>query len=391
MISDQPAARSNLRAADTAPTAGRKRGFALKRVLIAPGRYIQGPGVIDEIGRLLGGRYKNAFLIGGRRTLALVGEAVSGQLERAGAACRAELFGGEACQDEIERLSVAARAAGADLIIAAGGGKAIDSGKTVAAGLDLPMAVLPTIAATDAPCSSVAVVYSPQGVFEKVNFLGRNPDYVIVDSQIIAQSPAEYLVAGMGDALATYWEADTCRRSQSRNAITGGWPPTRSALALARLCYDTLLEHGRGALAAARRGVVSQDLEAIIEANVLLSGLGFESGGLATAHAVHNGLTVLPAAHGRMHGCKVAFGLIVQLVLEGRPRRDVEQVLAFCAEVGLPASLAALGLAEASRDDIRRVAEATVRAGETVHNTWFKVEAAMVEAAIWAADALSAA
>ena len=32
-------------------------------------------------------------------------------------------------------------------------------------------------------------------------------------------------------------------------------------------------------------------LERVVEANTLLSGLGFESGGLCIAHAVHNGLT----------------------------------------------------------------------------------------------------
>jgi len=133
---------------------------------------------------------------------------------------------------------------------------------------------------------------------------------------------------------------------------------------------------------------VTPAVEAIVEANTLLSGLGFESGGLAGAHAVHNGLTVLKETHDKFHGQKVAFGVITQMVLEGRSSRDVDQVLNFCLTVGLPVCLEDLGVSSPSRDDIRKVAEATTAAGETIHATWFPVTAEMVESAIWAADAL---
>jgi glycerol dehydrogenase len=118
------------------------------------------------------------------------------------------------------------------------------------------------------------------------------------------------------------------------------------------------------------------------------SGLGFESGGLAAAHAVHNGLTVLEASHDKFHGQKVAFGLVVQMVLEGRSSKDVDQVLNFCLSVGLPVCLEDLGVSDPSREDVRKVAEATTAEGETIHATWFPVTVEMVESAIRAADAL---
>jgi glycerol dehydrogenase len=149
-----------------------------------------------------------------------------------------------------------------------------------------------------------------------------------------------------------------------------------------------LLEYGLQAKLAVEEKSVTPAVEAVVEANILLSGLGFESGGLAGAHAFHNGLTVLEESHTRFHGQKVAFGVITQMVLEGRSTKDVDQVLNFCLSVGLPVCLEDLGVCDPSRDDIRKVAEATTAADETIHSTWFPVTVEMVESAIWAADAL---
>ena len=134
--------------------------------------------------------------------------------------------------------------------------------------------------------------------------------------------------------------------------------------------------------------MVTPAVEAIVEANTLLSGLGFESGGLAGSHSVHNGLTVLEKSHGKLHGEKVAFGVLTQLVLEGRPSSDIDEVLNFCIDVGLPVCLEDLGVIDPTKKEIREVAEATTAPGETIHSTWFTVNAEMVEAAMWAADAL---
>ena len=220
------------------------------------------------------------------------------------------------------------------------------------------------------------------------SFLRSNPDCVLVDTGIIARAPVEFFISGMGDALATFWEADTCLRSNKPNILTNEFPPTLTAMALARLCYDTLLEHGLNARLAVAQNAVTPAVEAIVEANILLSGLGFESGGLAAAHSIHNGFTVLEASDRTYHGQKVAFGTIAQLVLEGRPSADLDTVLDFCLDVDLPVCLADLHIHEPSREDIRRVAEASVAAEETIHATWFPVTATMVEDAIWTADAL---
>jgi glycerol dehydrogenase len=357
-------------------------------MLLAPSRYVQGAGAINEIGVHAARMGTKALLTGGKTALSVCGSTIESSLKENKVGCHREGFNGECSTKEISRLVGVAKANGANLVIAAGGGKVIDTAKAIGYEMTIPVIVAPTIAATDAPCSALSVIYTEHGVFERYLVLPKNPDCVVVDTTLIANAPVELLVSGMGDALATFWEADTCAKSCKPNALTGAFPPTLSSLALARLCYDTLLEYGLPAKLAVEKKCVTPAVDAIVEANTLLSGLGFESGGLAGSHAVHNGLTVLEASHAKYHGQKVAFGVLTQLVMEGRPSRDLNEVLNFCLSVGLPVCLADIGVSNPTREEIRKVAEATTAAGETIHSTWFPVTADMVESAIWAADAL---
>lgn len=349
-----------------------------------PGRYVQGSGALARLGSELarfGGRH---FLICSPHPLEHLLPALSPSLEEAGAV-RAEPFGRECTDREIERLLSLARDFGTQSIAAIGGGKTLDTAKAVAARAGVPVAIVPTLASTDAPCSSVCIVYTPEGVFQRVELLPRNPDLVLVDTAVVARAPARFLVAGMGDALATWFEAESCRIGRGRNIA--GDAGSMAAHALARLCYETVRDWGRAALTACEAGVVTPALERVVEANTLLSGLGFESGGLGAAHSIHNGLTALPGARSRLHGEKVAFGVLASLFLTDKPVPLMEEVYALCAEVGLPLTLADLGLGEAMDDDLLRVAEKACAQGESIHNEPVEISPGLVQAALKAADA----
>jgi glycerol dehydrogenase len=254
----------------------------------------------------------------------------------------------------------------------------------VAADLVLPVVNCPTIASSDAPCSALSVVYTDEGVFEQYRIYRRNPDLVLVDTEVIAKSPARFLTAGMGDALATWFEAKACAASGVKNMRGGA--STISALALAELCYKTLLADGAAALEAVGARETTPALERLVEANTLLSGLGFESSGLAAAHAIHNGLTTAPATHTYMHGEKVAFGVLAQLMLESQPQAIVEDVLAFSASVGLPLTFGDIGLENSPKDVLEQIARRSVAPGETIHNEPFPVSAKAVVDALNAAN-----
>ena len=89
-----------------------------------------------------------------------------------------------------------------------------------------------------------------------------------------------------------------------------------------------------------------------------------------------------------MHGEKVAFGLLTQLVLEGQPRSVVRRVLSFVTEVGLPITLADIGLAELPKDVLSQIAIRATAENDTMQNEPFEVRPDMVADAILAADAM---
>jgi glycerol dehydrogenase len=251
--------------------------------------------------------------------------------------------------------------------------------------MNVPVIIAPTIASTDAPCSSLAIIYRPDtGRIKRVLMLRRNPDVVLVDTKIIANSPERFLVAGMGDALATWFEAESCRLKHAKNMVRAH--SSMTAQTLARLCYETLMEYGVAAKIACRQHVVIPALEHVVEANTLLSGVGFESVGLAAAHAIQDGFNALDKDHKYYHGEKVAFGALVSLFLTDKSSDMIDEVYSFCESVGLPTTLAALGLNGLSDLEIGKVASIACAEKETIHNELIPVTPETVIAAIKVAD-----
>lgn len=347
---------------------------------IFPSRYVQGANALDEClaDELL--RFgQRAFIVQDPTVNNLFGEKVDELLfEKVQA--RSEVFCGECCDEEIERIQALTSEFNADVIVGMGGGKTLDTAKAAGAALGLPIVIIPTLAATDAPCSSLVVIYTREGTFKRYLMIPQNPSLVLVDSQVIADAPSRFLVSGMGDALATWFEAEDCRIKGAGNMTTRPGPMT--AFGLAEMCYDTLLKYGILAKAACDNNQVTPALEHVIEANVLLSGLGFESGGLAAAHAIHNGLTVLPQTHSYWHGEKVAFGTLAMLMLTDRDPSLIEEVYTFCENVGLPTTLAQIGLTEVTNEELLEVAKASCQEGETMHNEPFPISPEAILAAL---------
>ncbi|MGI5998538.1 MAG: glycerol dehydrogenase, partial [Lutispora sp.] len=292
----------------------------------------------------------------------------------------------ECSKNEINRLRNEFKAKGSDVVIGVGGGKILDTVKAIGYYEKAPVVIVPTVASTDAPCSALSVIYTDNGVVESYLTYPKNPDLVLLDVDIVANAPARLLVSGMGDALATYFEARACVRAGAKT-MAGAYT-SQTGFALAKLCYETLINEGLKAKLAVENKVVTQAVENIVEANTLLSGIGFESGGLAAAHAIHDGLTVLEETHKLYHGEKVSFGVLVQLILENAPMDEIEEVLYFCNEVGLPTTLKELNITDKSKEKLMNVAKASCVESETIHNMPFKVTPEDVYAAILTADAM---
>lgn len=355
------------------------------RAFGSPLRYVQGQG---EFGRLplYTAPYGNACVI----IDGFLYQDLNARLEKAYAESDAKFvsisFNGECCEEEVERIGKIARENGAAVIVGAGGGKTMDTAKICADEMGLPVIIAPSSASTDAPVSEIAVVYKPDGEYIGSRKMKKNADLVLVDTEIIVKAPRRLFVAGMGDALATWLEAQACECSDSPNYIGSGMRRCKAGMAIAKASWDILFEDGEKALMALDSGVVTEAFENVVEANTLLSGLGFLNTGLATAHGIHSGLTVLPETHKYLHGEKVAFGIVCQMVLENTPAETVDKVMRFMVAIGLPVTLADLGIA-AERDKVMAIAEKTAN-GPLIHQEPFAVTTERVYGAIIAADAL---
>jgi glycerol dehydrogenase len=356
----------------------------MKNKAAFPSQYLQGQGILNELPGLIK-LFGNKGIILASPTVKekIIPRFGKGVIE---SKISVELFNGECCEDELKRLGSIIKRDKIDVLIGMGGGKAIDTAKIAADRADIPVIIVPTIAASDAPCSGCAVLYSPDGIFEKVLYQKRNPTVVLVDLNIIANAPARFLISGMGDALSTWFEARSCVQTQSVNECGG--LSTLTGLNLAKLCYDTLLKYGAAAKTACNENIVTPALGYIAEANILLSGIGFESSGLAAAHAIHNGLTAIKETHSYYHGEKVAFGLLAGLHLTAALPEEIETVYSFCEEVGLPTTLAQIGIDSNNRKDLLIAAEKACGPEQSIHHEAGEMTAEKVLNAMIMADAM---
>lgn len=356
----------------------------MSKILKSPSEYIQGQNVLAEFDKYLDSM--------GKRLLILIDPFVDSFLHSSLDACFEgkdftlfyEKFQGECCQRLIDQLADTAKENRCTAVVGIGGGKTLDTAKGVAHYAGLPMVIVPTIASSDAPCSSVSVLYHEDGTFDRYLFLDSCPDMVIVDTALISGAPSKLLVAGMGDAMATWFEARACRNSGKNNQVHA--KPTRAATALAKLCWENLKRDGLNAKMAIEAGACTEAVEVIVETNVYLSTIGFESGGLAAAHGIQKGFTHIPALHKQLHGFNVAFCTLAQLVLEDA-KEELEEVLEFSDSVGLPICFADLGYGDVVPEEVRAAAEKACVPTSTIHNMPFDVTGEMVYNALMAADA----
>lgn len=359
----------------------------LPRTVTSPKKFIIGQHLLPQLHEHVKDFGDYALLISDEFILERVREEALAGLLQAGLRGVVDKFRYECTEQEIHRLTHLAEQYGANVIVGIGGGKTLDVAKAVAFYLRRPVVLFPTIASTDAPCTALAVIYNQAGEFERYLFLPQNPDVVLADTAIIAAAPPRFFSAGVGDALATYFEARACYRSDGLNLV--GKRPSRTGLGLAQLCYELLGENIELAMDAIRHHVSTPALEQVIEATIYLSGVGAEAGGLAAAHAVNNGMSLIAELHRAQHGEKVVFGLLTQLVLERAPQHELDEVFRIIDCAGLPMTLQELGLTHFDESEWRKVAQLACDPLDTMGNMPMTVSEQDVYAAVVAANAMA--
>jgi len=322
----------------------------MKKAAVFPGKYIQGDGVLREVGELIKPfGVAKPMLLWGKRTRAAAADAVYASFKEAGIEAVERMLPGECTHQECANIVAEVKAKGCDIVIGLGGGKALDISKAAANHAGVRNVIVPTAASSDAPTSACTVWYNEDGSFHSFDVWPANPEIILVDTEVCITAPVHMFLAGVGDALATYIEAVACNDTHAV-ACSGG-APTLTAIAMAKLCYDTLIEYTEAAILAIKAGTPTPAFEKVVEATTLLSGIGWESGGVATAHVLGNSLANFPEAHQHMHGEKVAMGIVTQLMLD--PDMDMDFTLKtvdFMVKVGLPVCFEDLDLQGVSRE-----------------------------------------
>jgi glycerol dehydrogenase len=357
----------------------------MKKVIVSPSKIILGRDVLNDLGKYISLYGKKALLIAHAEDRKRVQETLDRVSKKDGAILLNAEFGGECSYGEVDRLETTFGAADIDVVVGLGGGKAIDTAKIFSDKQRLPLLSVPTIAATDAPCSALAIVYNDAHIIIDGYFLRKSPDVVLIDTAIIAKAPERFLISGMGDAYATYFEARACKKA---NVLNNEGLSTISAYGLAELSHHVLLEKGELALIACRKNVVTPALEEIIETNIVMSGIGFESVGVAAAHGLLGPLEVLGATKA-LHGEIVSFGLLAQLVLENAPIAEIKTTLDFYRKIGLPLTLSDLGIKTPPDDLLQEVSELACVPNALIHNMPFAVTPDAVKNAIISANQLA--
>ena len=358
----------------------------MSKIFNSPSKYIQGPDELAKLGGYVDPLGTKALVINTRSGVKRVGAKVEAGFADAKATPVYEDFNGECSENEVNRLVEVAKANGCDVIVGIGGGKTMDTAKAVADNYKAAVIIVPTTASTDAPAMGLSVIYTAAGEHVGARHYKKNPDLVLLDTDVISKAPVRFFVAGMGDALSTYIECRANKQSASPNYVNTGYHQTIAGMAVSKACHETVLAKGVNAKLAAEKGLCTKDVEDVIEANTLLSGLGVQNTSCAGAHSIAEGITVLEPCAKLLHGEVVAFGILVQLIVEGAPKEEIDEMYDFFNKVGLPSTFADLGIADATDEDIMKVAEASM------HSYWdvepFAVNPRMIADAIILADAL---
>jgi glycerol dehydrogenase len=356
-------------------------------ILIGPRKYVQGRNALADAGKYLKILGKNPLILWDATVKDIVGNTLLDSLKAQKLSPIDVDFQGDCTHKEVDRVVGIIKDKGADIAVGVGGGKALDTAKAAAIETGIRIVTCPTIASTDSPTSAASVWYDEDGNCTGFDCWPFNPDLVLVDSLVISRAPARALVAGMGDALATWVEARVALETGAGN-IAGG-VSTLAAMAIAELGYEILLEHGVEARRAVEAGALTPSVEKVIEANILHSGLGFESGGLASAHMIANCLPSFVECRHLMHGEEVAFGVISQLCLDKAvSMEEVYEVVDFEVAVGLPVTFADIGLEGVSPERLKTIGDACASEGSLCGSHCFEVTSEAVVDAMVAADSL---
>jgi glycerol dehydrogenase-like iron-containing ADH family enzyme len=350
-------------------------------VKAGPGQYYQRERILEDAGTIVKRFGRKVLISGGKRALASITDRLHPSLQRAGIEYQINTFSGESSESNVQKVLDIASDYKPDFIIAAGGGKALDTAKIAADMLGKVIVTIPTIAGTCAASSPLCILYNNEGIWQRNYYPKTNPNMVLVDLDVFLHSPIEYLRSGMLDSLAKWYEG----RLSLEGSLEDADMFDGMAIELAGFLSRNMMEKASSAMAAAKSTTLNQEFIDVVNMNVYLAGtiqaFGVKAVRNGIAHSVHNGLTVLKESHGLTHGEKVGYGMAVQLVLQQSSKEEFDKLMNFYKEVGMNPTFAGLNIVF-SENNVKSVADKTIESSDMFRRPFDLITSEMVANAI---------
>ncbi|NLJ57920.1 MAG: iron-containing alcohol dehydrogenase family protein [Tissierellia bacterium] len=340
--------------------------------------YTIGPSAYDNIVKICSMYGKKAAVIGGEQALKAATNKIKKAVEGTSFVITGFFpYGGEASIENIERLKAITEVQEADIIFAVGGGKAIDAAKVLAQRTNRVYFTFPTIASTCAACTSLGILYHPDGSLREYSFLPEIPTHIFIDSEIIANAPSKYFWAGIGDSMAKYFESSISSRGDELSHTQG------MGVNIAAMCNEPFVKYGVKALKDCENNQVTHELEEITLGIIIST--GFVSNlvnidlNTGLAHAVYNGFTVIPQIekYGHLHGEVVSYGILILLIVD-KQQEEFRRIFKFNKDMGFPTKLADLHCTIGAVD---KMIEKSLK-GIDVRHYPYKVTPSMIKEAV---------
>jgi glycerol dehydrogenase len=324
--------------------------------------YSIGDNVYAEVSAICRPYGKKIVLIGGKTALSKAKSLLLKAIDGAGFEIIDTLwYGDDATYENVAVLKEQPAVQEADMVFAVGGGRALDTCKTLCDEISKPIFTFPTIASNCAPVTAVCVMYDNQHVFKNLYFPKKPANHAFINTKIISEAPRQFLWAGIGDALSKQYESEFSSRGDEMDHTNA------LGVQIGRNCSEALLKYGEQALAAADRHETSTELEqvvlTIIVSTGLVSVLVTNNYNSCLAHSIYYGCTVLPQGEKHLHGELVSYGVLVLLTLDNQ-QETRDRVFEFNKQVGLPTCLADI---EINSEELEKVLDKVMTTDDIVH------------------------
>lgn len=350
-----------------------------------PYEYISLPGIAQDAGRYIKPVGNAALVIGSKTALSAVGKAFFDSLEKQAIRYQVKEFQGYPTYAAIDEAAELGREFGADVIVGIGGGKVLDTAKAAGQKTKTPVVAVPTIAATCAAWAALSIIYDEEGSFAGALSLESSPQLVLLDLDVLAQAPVRYLNAGIADTIAKWYEsAPNLKKTDDLHLRLG--------IKTAELALETIETKVPRVKEELQNRIVTKDFSDIIDSIVMLAGLVGSTrsdsffGGFA--HPFYNSITRIPETRRRLHGEKVAFGLLTQAVIEKKSAEEIERIIALLKGLAQPVTLGQLGIVDQVEEKVGIIADGVVGTLDYYIAPDHKLTKAEIERAILRADEL---